>query len=242
MQDALLMIEDLLVVAGVLGFERAANELLDEARELVSFWPVELTGFERLVDARSQQVSGFAWFFWASVEEAALAAQMMDASPPALLPEATLVGAVLPTPEIFGWVLSRLEQMKQSLSAPPLASVQRVALARCAALGDGEGPEFDARVEGSCPAGAALSVFIVDRDHRHGERMIEGEDYQRRGEAWMLEGWRLSGWEDDALVVAVVSSEPLDGDNLEQVLDAAMAREDVIVTEAWLRPASTRRP
>jgi len=225
-QDRLLALEDVLVVAEVLGFEKHVQHILSEVSRLASRWPPALAGFDDLARQRLGSSGGAASSFWQVV-----------------LTAASRVPAVR-LPEVLQTWIERIDEARALLGRGAAELVERfgmthVQLTPQVVLGHAA-PAFDVHVEGVCPHDWQLRLFIVDALHPRGEPLHEGEDYRRVEERWVFDGWRMEEPEVPALLIAIAAPLLPELAPLEQLLTAGPA--DARLTEVLLSPSSGRTP
>ncbi len=225
-QDQLLALEDVLVVAEVLGFEKHVQHILTEVSRLASHWPPAMAGFDELARQRLSVSGGAASSLWQAVLTAA------SRMPAVRLPE------VLQT-----WI-ERIDEARALLGRDAAELVEHfgmthVQLAPQVVLGHAA-PAFDVHVEGGCPHDWRLRLFIVDALHPRGEPLHEGEDYRRDGERWVFDGWRLEEAEVPALLIALAAPSLPEPASLEQLLKADLV--GAWLTDVLLSPSSGRTP
>ncbi|WP_426730667.1 hypothetical protein [Myxococcus faecalis] len=225
-QDRLLALEDVLVVAEVLGFEKHVQHILTEVSRLASRWPPALAGFDEMARQRLGASGGAASSFWQAV-----------------LTAASRVPAIR-LPEMLQTWIDRIDEARALLGRGAAELVERfgmthVQLAPQVVLGHAA-PAFDVHVEGVCPHDWRLRLFIVDALHPRGEPLHEGEDYRRVGERWVFDGWRMEESEVPALLIALAAPSLPESAPLEQLLKAGPA--GARLTEVLLSPSSGRTP
>ena len=225
-QDQLLALEDMLVVAEVLGFEKHVQHILTEVSRLASRWPPELAGFDDLARQRLGSTGRAASSLWSTVLTAASEA-----------PAPRLPGVVQ------SW-LERLDEARNLLGRGARSLEERFGMSQVhlfpqAVLGHAP-PAFDVHVEGVCPHDWRLRLFIIDALHPRGEPLREGEDYRRVGERWVFDGWRLEESEVPALLIALAAPSLPELAPLEELLKAGPAGAQL--TEVLLNPSIERKP
>jgi hypothetical protein len=227
-QDRLLALEDVLVVAEVLGFAPHLQRILTELSRQVAQAPAALAGFDALARQRLKGSGQATQALWSTVLAAA------SRVPARALPD-MLAGWLTRLDEVRGRiargaadVLERFEVSSATLE--PLVVLGRPPTA------------FDVHVQGRCPPTWQLRMFLVDPAHPEGERLHEGGDYTREAGGWSFKSWRLDGPEDVALLVAVAAPVLPETASLSQLLDAVASIPDTRVTEVLLRPPSEQRP
>ncbi|MCP3137621.1 hypothetical protein [Pyxidicoccus xibeiensis] len=225
-QDQLLALEDMLVVAEVLGFEAHIQHILTEVSRLASRWPPAMAGFDALARQRLGSSGRAASSLWNTM---------------------LTVTTHAPAPRLPGvlqsW-LERLDEARDLLGRGARSLDERLGLTQVrlipqAVLGHAP-PAFDVHVEGVCPPDWPLRLFIVDALHSRGELLHEGEDYRRDGERWIFDGWRLEEAEVPALLIALAAPSLPEPASLEQLLKADLA--GAWLTELLLSPSSGRTP
>lgn len=225
-QDRLLALEDVLVVAEVLGFEKHVQHILTEVSRLTSRWPPALAGFDELARQRLGASGSAASSLWQAV-----------------LATASRVPAIR-LPEVLQTWLERIDEARALLGHSAAELMERfgmthVQLAPQVVLGHAA-PAFDVHVEGVCPHDWRLRLFIVDAQHSWGEPLHEGKDYHRVGERWVFDGWRLEESEVPALLIALAAPSMPELAPLEQLLKEGPA--GARLTEVLLSPSSGRTP
>ncbi|HZI12440.1 MAG TPA: hypothetical protein VE153_18800 [Myxococcus sp.] len=225
-QDQLLALEDVLVVAEVLGFQAHVQQILTTVPQLASSGSATLAGFDELAQQRLGALSGAASSLWQAVLAAA-----------SRTPANRLPGVVQ------AW-LERLDEARALLARGTEDLVARlgmthVQLAPRVVLGHAP-PAFNVHVEGVCPGDWRLRLFIVNAQHPQGEPLYEGEDYHRDGERWVFDEWRLQGAEVPALLIALAAPALPELASLEQLLEADIP--GARLTEVLLSPPSGRMP
>ncbi len=225
-QDRLLALEDVLVVAEVLGFAEHVQHILTKVSQLASSGSPTLAGFDELARQRLGASGRAASSLWHSVLTAASRA-------PALR-----------LPEVLQAWLKRIDEARALLGrgAADLEerfSMLHVHLSPQVVLGQAT-PAFDVHVEGACPRNWRLRLFIVDAQHPLGEPLNEGEDYHRDAERWVFDGWRLQATEGPALLIALAAPALPELASLDQFLKADLPGARLM--EVLLSPPSGRTP
>ncbi|MFY0528752.1 hypothetical protein ACN28I_38170 [Archangium gephyra] len=221
-QDALLALEDLLVVAEVLGFDEQLGHLLGELSRLTRWWRSSLAGFESWARDR-QEVSGpAARRFWDTVITAATA-------PP-------LPGFLQAWRESLESWTARVHHALEGLAITGALEPEAV-------LGKGV-PGFFVVAEGHCPAGWGLRLFIIDAENPAGALLHEGTDYVRHGNGWRLEQmvWRLQGEDATALVMAIAAPMLPETVELERLLEETASSTETRLATVLLTPSTGRTP
>lgn len=229
-EDALLALEEVLVVAGVLGLEAETERILEKLSRLGQQWPPALTGFDTLARHRLAALGTSA------PEARALWTDLLRSTSraaPSRMPE-----------RLRNW-LTRLEDIRASLSRKAEGFLARgvfpsVTLEPVVTLGT-EAHDVDAHVEGVCPPGWQLRLVLVDVQQPEGV-LLQERDYSRRGAHWSMD-YRMQGSGDAALLIAFCSPVPPEGQSLEELMRWSSTAPEVWITEAvLLSPPSERRP
>ncbi|WP_309895693.1 hypothetical protein [Archangium sp.] len=225
-QDKLFALEDILVVAEVLGFTHHIQHILTDVSRQVAPSPSVLAGFEPLAQQRLEVSGPAAQQLWRTVIEAS-----------ARVPVRAL-------PAVFDSWLARLEEIGNHLvQGLAQAGEHFEASARVEplpVLGRPSG-QFTVRLEGHCPPGWRLRLFLVDTAHPEGEPLPE-TDYHREEERWSFDNWRLDGPEDAALVIALAAPTLPEFPSLAEALNAVAAIPDARIATVFLIPSSERTP
>ena len=208
-RDRLLALDDVLGVAEVLGFEPHLQRILTEVARQVVHAPSALAGFEDGARERISAGGPAARALWSTVLAAA-----------SRVPTA-------PLPPVVGPWLLRLDQVRADLAQVLTGWVERLdvgapTLTPTVTLGR-YSPEIAVHVEGHCPPGWQMRLFIVDAKHPEGVPLGEGrgQDFHREADRWILDGWVLDGPEDVALVIALAAPVLPPVSSLGDLLEAA---------------------
>ncbi|HEX8821637.1 MAG TPA: hypothetical protein VF794_17055 [Archangium sp.] len=225
-QDRLFALEDILVVAEVLGFTHHIQHILADVSRMVAPAPLALLGYGPLAQQRLDVSGPAAQELWRTV---------LGAS--ARVPVRAL-------PAMFDPWLTRLEEVGNRLvQGFTQAREHFVVSARVAPLPVLGRPseQFEVRIEGRCPPGWRLRLFLIDTAHLEGKPLPE-TDYHREQERWSFDNWRLDGPEDVALVIALAAPTLPEFPSLAEALNAVASIPDARVEHVFLIPPSERTP
>ena len=227
-QDRLLALEEVLVVAQVLGFEPVIQRILAEAARQLLQGTATLAGFEELARRRLGLVGPAASALWSNVHSAA------PSSAGPLMPGALRHWLVL------------LDEARALLAQGSRAWLERfdvssVALHPVPVLGRAP-TEYRVHVEGHCPPGWQLRLFLVDGAYPDGELLREGEDYRRQVDRWTFDSLRLEGRDDVALLIALAAPRLPNVASLAQAIKLAASMPEARLTEVFLSPPSGQKP
>ncbi|MBM7112680.1 hypothetical protein [Archangium primigenium] len=224
--DQLLALEEILVGAEVLGLSAPLQRILTEVARLVAPAPAALAGLDLLARDRLALRGPSARALWDTVSEAA-----------------TRVSRSAPPGVVTTW-FSRLDRLRADLARGASRLTERFDveppdLTPVIALGRASS-EWQVRVEGHCPAGWRLRLFLVDAAHPQGVPLREGVDanFHRVADRWILDGWLLDNAEDIALLIVLAAPTLPEGESLDALLVSAAASPEVRVAEVLLNPAS----
>lgn len=222
-QDGLLALEDLLVVAEVLGFEEQLEHLLGELSRITRRWRSALAGFEPWARERHEVSGPAARRFWDTVITAATA-------PP-------LPGFLQAWREALASWTARAHHAMEGLA------ITRGELELEAVLGKGV-PGFFVVAEGLCSASWRLRLFIIDAENPSGALLHEGTDYVRHGDSWRLEKqvWRIQGEDAAALVLAFAAPALPETGELERLLEETAVSTGTRLATVLLTPSTGRTP
>ena len=225
-QDRLFALEDILVVAEVLGFTHHIQHILADVSRMVAPAPLALTGFEPLAQQRLEVSGPAAQQLWRTVLEAS-----------ARVPVRVLSA-------VFDPWLARLEEVGNRLVqgfAQAREHFEVRALVEPLPVLGRPSEQFKVRLEGHCPPGWRLRLFLVDTAHPEGEPLPE-TDYLREEEHWSFDNWRLDGPEDAALVIVLAAPTFPELPSLAEALNAVASIPDARVANVFLIPPSARTP
>jgi hypothetical protein len=222
-QDGLLALEDLLVVAEVLGFEGEVEHLLGELSRIAWRWRSSLADFTPWARERHEVSGPAAQRLWDTVITAATV-------PP-------LPGFLQAWRESLESWTAHVHRVLEGLA------ITHGGLEPDAVLGKGL-PGFFVVVEGHCPAGWRLRLFIIDAANPAGAPLLEGTDYVRHGDSWRLaqKVWRLQGEEDAALVVALAAPSLPETEELKRLLEETALSSETRLATVLLNPSTGRTP
>jgi hypothetical protein len=225
-QDRLCALEDILVVAEVLGFTHHIQHILADVSRQVASAPLALTGFEPLAQQRLEVSGSTAQQLWRTVLKAS-----------ARVPVRVL-------PAVFDPWLARLEEVDKRLVqgfAQAREHFEVSALVEPLPVLGRPSEQFKVRLEGYCPPGWRLRLFLVDTAHPKGEPLPE-TDYYREKDHWSFDNWRLDGPEDAALVIVLAAPTIPEFPSLAEALNAVASIPDARVANVFLIPPSERTP
>lgn len=215
--DALLGLEDLLVIAPVLGQAADAERWLDEATRLLDWAPEGWSGLVPLAAGRREEAAALGSQLWEIAECAFVGATMRDAEP-VCRPEPRLVDALVPLPTVWRLAAPSLREA--------LAKVGRW-LTEAASLEWGLGPRVALRSSPDVfpskehwrvappPAVQRLPnvrLFVIDAENPRGMELTE----HLGGAVWLLEQPGQA-----ASFVWITAPTPIAGATLTEVLDTA---------------------
>ncbi|MFH1465079.1 MAG: hypothetical protein ABIO70_11905 [Pseudomonadota bacterium] len=238
LEDALSDLEDLLMVGQVLSQTAATMSAVDQASELLAWLPTEFEAVSALaalrLDAMGRDDSEPVIRLWLAVEEASTAASIRETAP-AERPAATLVDALLPTPNplldrVRAW--SREGAAHQTAWARQVMGGLRIAPAPAPAMGSEEArPTFPTIYTPRVPGFEHCRAFVVDSEYPSGHDVT----------SLLVDGdanlWDLEKPGQSAVIVLVVGTTPIEGATLEDALDHAAGQEGaVVVARELTRP------
>lgn len=227
-EAALSDLEDALVALETLGHPQRARALLEAAQALIAWVPPEFEALARQAALRRADLdpNGAASALWSKVDESLLGAQLREL-PPARRPVSSLVEGLLPRPSVLKRLVARRDRGLESLRAQVQRTITSLDVSPpVPVMGDRGSADrpWEVRGPGVSTREGWIRAFVVDDDASAGYDVTEL--LSSGGTIWQLE---RPG--QDATLVVVAGDAPLPDGDLEALLQAVEAREDVVVLE-----------
>ncbi len=206
----LLSVEDAIAVTEVLAGDAEASSLLAQAASLLDWTPETWSSTRTLITRRLRNTVGACRAWWSMVDHAVDTA-LLHAAEPLLLESPSLTSKALPEAWWAPWA-NRVHALSSEV-AVWLAPAPRGWLAGAATLSGDSSGSWELAAPSNLAPGAR--VFIVDEDNPDGEEVTEDLGH---GPFWEIErpGERA----------VIVVAHGLDGETLQNVLDAAVSTSE----------------
>lgn len=218
-QDALLGVEDALVVLGELGAEDLVARTLRAVEAEFKRHPALCVALAGLATARSTTSTPAADGMWrALLVESKSSIQRVDS------------------------LIAQWQQRLDALVSAALSPlIDQLRLGPVVALASHQQPAWDVHCGGVISPGKSLALYLVTSEVPLGERLEKGKDFHFEGDRWTFDGLRLIGASDAALLVAIAEQVPASAGDLESAL-ARATQAGAQVDYRLLSPASAQRP
>lgn len=231
--DRLLLAEELLEVARVVGLESAADEFAFELEAVLALAPATFTGLLRLARSRASS-QGLGVAVWESLLGSQVANALREAAEPALRPEATQARRVIGLRAQAQALLRRLGALSSDLAAALTIEARPVAVA-----GATDGEQRHEVLVGPT-AGRRPRVFVAFSEDDEAVEVDAEELRAEPGGRWSVE---LSLDAHEGAWIVVAEEETPSGSSLADLVRRREGGDQgVALNELLIPPARPRRP
>lgn len=241
LEDVLTVTEELLAMASPLRADEEADAFWQKAEALIAWLPAGWHHLSRHAESRRVTLGDAdhrVTRMWRAIEDAVLGAVMREAEP-AVRPEPRYLDLLIPVASrdsIWKWVKDRAARWANDLMGPLRELLASVHVQQPApTMGSAPTAEEWRVLAPKVPTAAHYKAFIIDDENVDGVDV--SEDLQREDHCL----WIFDRPDERAVLVVIVSDQPLLADNLSSLLTESESRQDVAIEALELHPTQATK-